>query len=213
MQLINTSIFDQESQARTKAMEESRKLKAEKRAGREQAKVMRHAQFVGSSGVGRENVPPATSQQIVVHGIPFQVAKGGSKLIRLTSEICSDAKMEGRNDLRSIGDPSAANATPKKVSVGGVSFVRSKKGNLHRLGAVVSKKCVLLFSVQRARLMVDDRKPRIVKKKDLCKRFTAMGTGFSSSFFFPYAYTLFLFFPLQCRIRHDPLELVQCCGQ
>lgn len=33
-------------------------------------------------------------------------------------------------------------ATPKKVNVGGVSFVRSKNGNLHRLGAVVSKKCV-----------------------------------------------------------------------
>jgi len=47
---------------------------------------------------------------------------------------------ELRTDLPVIDDPSTASVTPKKVNVGGVNFVRSKKGNLHRLGAVVSKK-------------------------------------------------------------------------
>ncbi|KAK2784857.1 hypothetical protein FQN52_006038 [Onygenales sp. PD_12] len=146
MQLINSAIFDKETQARTKAIEESRKLKAQKKAQREEAKVLRHVQGVGGyqpiavqSGGQR-----AASYQISIQDIPFQVVHGGSKLIRLSN------------------DPSAANVTPKKVNIGGVNFVRSKKGNLHRLGSVISKK-----------------KTGVVKKKnELCKRFTSTGSCF-----------------------------------
>ncbi|BDD60161.1 hypothetical protein MAP00_005316 [Monascus purpureus] len=147
MQLINSAIYDKEAQARTKALEESRKLKAQKRTQIEEAKVLRYAQ-----GAGRKfpiSVTPqtaATSQpsagyQIFVDGIPFRISRGGSKLIRLSN------------------DPKTANNTPKKATIAGLPFVRSKNGNLHRLGAVTSK-----------------RKPIMVKKKnELCKRFTTTG--------------------------------------
>ncbi|KMP06953.1 zinc finger domain-containing protein [Coccidioides immitis RMSCC 2394] len=143
MQLINTAIYDQEAQARTKAIEETRKLKAQKKAELEKAKVLRFAQHIvaPTAEAAAAGVRP-DSYKIVIQEIPFQVIKGGSKLIRLSN------------------DPTAANATPKKVNVGGVTFVRSKNGNLHRLGAVVSKK-----------------KTGAVRKKDeLCKRFTATGS-------------------------------------
>ncbi|KAL2009548.1 hypothetical protein VTN00DRAFT_5355 [Thermoascus crustaceus] len=147
MQLINSAVYDKEMQARTKAIEESRRQKAERRAKIEEAKVLRYAQ-----GAGRQyqSVPahaPAAAQrpaayQIMVNDITFQVARGGSKLIRLSN------------------DPNTAKATPKRVTVGGVSFVRSKSGNLHRLGAVASR-----------------RKATGVKKKnELCKRFSTTGT-------------------------------------
>lgn len=146
IQLINSAVYDKEMQARAKAIEESRRLKAERRARIEEAKVLRYAQGAGRQYQGVPAHAPAAAQrptayQIMVNDIPFQVARGGSKLIRLSN------------------DPNTAKATPKRVTVGGVTFVRSKSGNLHRLGAVASK-----------------RKPTGIKKKnELCKRFTTTG--------------------------------------
>lgn len=147
MQLINPAIYDQETQARAKAMEETRKLRTQKKTERDQTKVMRHAHAVdtGNAGPSTSAVAPAAAYQVVVEGIPFHVTQGGSKLIRIASEIHSKAQNSWEYDLPSIGEPFAANTTPKKANVGGVTFVRSKKGNLYRLGAVVSKKCVLLY--------------------------------------------------------------------
>ncbi|KAL1976528.1 hypothetical protein VTN31DRAFT_2810 [Thermomyces dupontii] len=144
MQLINSAVYDREAQARAKAMAETQKRKAEKRAKMEEAKVMRYAQGFGQAhpGTATAATQRPMTYQIFVNGIPFQVANGGSKLIRLSN------------------DPNTVSMTPKRVSVGGVTFVRSKKGNLHRLGAVTSK-----------------RKPGKVKKRDeLCKRFSRTGT-------------------------------------
>lgn len=149
MQLINSAIYDQEAQARTKAIEESRKLKAERRALREQAKVMSYAQGSGrkypvavpASNPSAANAPGApTAFQILVNDIPFRVARGGSKLIRLSGALNLSRDYMFGTGLPSVDDPSTANNTPKRVSVGGVPFVRSKNGNLHRLGAVVSKR-------------------------------------------------------------------------
>ncbi|EEH10269.1 CCCH zinc finger protein [Histoplasma capsulatum G186AR] len=146
MQLINSAIYDKEAQARTKAIEESRKLKAQRIAQREEAKVLRYVQGVGgyrpvaTPVVGQR----AASYRITIQDVPFQVVRGGSKLIRLPNE------------------PSAANVTPKKVNIGGVNFVRSKKGNLHRLGSVVSRK----------------KTGTVKKKNERCKRFTSTGSCF-----------------------------------
>ncbi|CAL00496.1 hypothetical protein CBS63078_9494 [Aspergillus niger] len=148
MQLINTSIYDKETQARTKAMEESRQAKAQKRAQVEQARVLNYAQGVGRvhpTGFAAPQVStadPSAEYQVFVNDIPFRVSRGGGKLIRVSD------------------NPNTANATPKRVTVAGVAFVRSKNGNLHRLGAVTSK-----------------RKPMTVKKKNaLCQRFTTTGS-------------------------------------
>ncbi|KAM5442657.1 hypothetical protein MferCBS31731_002040 [Microsporum ferrugineum] len=124
MQLINSSIFDQETQARNKAIAETQRLKAQRKSAREESMVLRHAQsasrFPGSNK--GESHSDGKTYTIHVGKVPFQVAQGGSKLISLSS------------------DPLKANLTPKKVKVGGVMFLRSKRGNLHRLGAVASKK-------------------------------------------------------------------------
>ncbi|EAW15228.1 CCCH zinc finger protein [Aspergillus clavatus NRRL 1] len=149
MQLINSAIYDKEAQARAKAMEETRKAKTAKKTRVEQAKVLRYAQGFGRPYDGGSIAPqvPATAQPqggylVYLNDIPFRISKGGSKLVRVSD------------------DPNTANITPKKVTVAGVVFVRSKNGNLHRLGAVTSK-----------------RKPAAVRKKnELCKRFTSTGT-------------------------------------
>lgn len=145
MQLINSAIYDQEAQARAKAMEESRKAKEQKRANIERAKVLRYAQGFGRQYPG-STAPQVTSEpsaeyQVYLNDIPFRVSRGGSKLIRVSD------------------DPNTANNTPKRVTIAGVTFVRSKNGNLHRLGAVTSK-----------------RKPNATKKNELCRRFTTTGT-------------------------------------
>ncbi|KAL5044957.1 hypothetical protein BDW71DRAFT_185189 [Aspergillus fruticulosus] len=148
MQLINSAVYDKEAQKRVKALEETRKAKAQKKAQIEQAKVLQFAH-----GAGRQFASSSTTQvpaagessgeyQISVNDIPFRVSRGGGKLIRVSN------------------DPNTASNTPKRVKVAGVTFVRSKNGNLHRLGAVTSK-----------------RMPSAVKKKDeLCQRFTTTGT-------------------------------------
>ncbi|KAJ6172626.1 hypothetical protein N7470_001693 [Penicillium chermesinum] len=136
MQLINSAVYDKETQLRAKAMEETRKLREKQRAEREQKKVLRYAQ----GGPGGASVS-TSAQQIIINDIAFKIARGGSKLIRASD------------------DPNPANATPKKATVAGVHFIRSKNGNLLRLGDVTSKK------------------PSAVKKRDeLCKRFSTTGT-------------------------------------
>lgn len=146
MQLINSAIYDKEAQSRAKAMEESRKAKAHKKAQIEQAKVLRYAQ-----GVGRQYpspaVPKATAAadpmaeyQVYLNDVPFRVSRGGGKLIRVSGATSTCAPLAQGADLPSIDDPNTANNTPKRVTVAGVTFVRSKNGNLHRLGAVTSKR-------------------------------------------------------------------------
>ncbi|KAF3899473.1 Zinc finger, CCCH-type [Trichophyton interdigitale] len=182
MQLINSSIFDQETQARNKAIAETRRLKAQKKAAREESMVLRHAQSASrfSESNRSEAQPDGRAYTIFVGDIPFQVAQGGSKLISLSSEDILMITIRGsRISLWFIDDPLKANVTPKRVKVGGVTFVRSKRGNLHRLGAVVSKK-----------------KPGKVKKRnELCKRFTSTGTCFKGP---------------TCPYVHDPNKVAIC---
>lgn len=139
MQLINSAVYDKETQARAKAMEETRKAKVLRRAEREQTKVLRYAQ--GTAGTA--SVPAATqaaAHQILVNDVPFKIARGGSKLIRVSSTSDYDCYISPRTGLPILDDPNTANTTPKRVTVAGVAFVRSKNGNLHRLGAVTSKR-------------------------------------------------------------------------
>jgi hypothetical protein len=85
MQLINSAVYDKETQARSKAMEETRKLKEQKRAEREQAKVLRYAQGPGAAAMVSTSADPSFGHQIIVDDVAFKVARGGSKLIRISS--------------------------------------------------------------------------------------------------------------------------------
>ncbi|KAF4768896.1 hypothetical protein N7455_008852 [Penicillium solitum] len=141
MQLINPAVYDRKTQDRTKDMERTRKLREQKKTEYEKAKVLRYAQGPGANAMVSTTANPAAGHQILVNDVAFRVANGGSKLIRISN------------------DPSTANNTPKRVTVADVSFVRSKNGNLHRLGAVAMKK-----------------NHTVKKRNELCKRFTTTGT-------------------------------------
>ncbi|KAL4786635.1 hypothetical protein BJX76DRAFT_346142 [Aspergillus varians] len=152
MQLINSAVYDKESQKRVKALEETRKAKSQKKAQVEQTKVLQFAQGLGRqfSSSSTPHVPvtgeSSGEYQIFLNDIAFRVSRGGGKLIRVST------------GLQIVDDPNTANNTPKRVKVAGVTFVRSKNGNLHRLGAVTSK-----------------RTPSAAKKEELCQRFTTTG--------------------------------------
>lgn len=200
MQLINSAVYDKESQTRAKAMEESRKAKAQKKAQVEQAKVLSYAKGVGrqyppAAAVGPQAAagsaePSSTAgYQMFFNDIPFRIARGGSKLIRVSSATPSIAVLTSRTGLPEVDDPNTANNTPKRVSVAGVTFVRSKNGNLHRLGAVTSKRWRFTTLFGESRTHDVYRKPTTVKKKDeLCKRFTTTGTPFPKFWTFTFFY-------------------------
>ncbi|KKK17296.1 hypothetical protein P175DRAFT_0519945 [Aspergillus ochraceoroseus IBT 24754] len=165
MQLINSAIYDKDAEKRVKALEETRKAKSLKRAQIEQDKVLRYALGV-SSKFPSSSMPqvstagePSAEHQILVNDIPFKVSRGGSKLIRISSANPINLILVERAGLPLIDNPNTANTTPKRVKIAGVAFVRSKNGNLHRLGAVASK-----------------RPPGVFKKKALCERFSTTGT-------------------------------------
>ncbi|PYH97827.1 hypothetical protein BO71DRAFT_416741 [Aspergillus ellipticus CBS 707.79] len=206
MQLINTSIYDQETQARTKAMEESRKAKSQKKAHVEQARVLNYARGFGRAYPAAFTAPqvaePSAEYQVLVNDIPFRVSRGGSKLIRVSGACAGDFLVK-RAGLPVLDDPNTANNTPKRVTVAGVTFVRSKNGNLHRLGAVTSK-----------------RKPMAVKKKDaLCQRFTTTGTNAFPILGFQSPFSLFILVVERlgscykgptCPYTHDPNKVAMC---
>ena len=145
MQLINTSVYDKQSEARIKAIELSRQVKADQRDQRQKAKVDRFVQGLaqrGSSAVAGLGGPSSgqTVYEITISDIPFRVVKGGSKLMRSSSEIHSVLAYGDDADLLFTDDPNPAKATPKETMVGGVKFVRSKNGNLYRSGIVKKKR-------------------------------------------------------------------------
>lgn len=84
MQLINTSIYDKETQVRNKAIEDTRKQKALRRDHQEKQKIERHLTAVTphpSYGAAKTSV-----HEITLNGLRFQVIDGGSKLARIRGE-------------------------------------------------------------------------------------------------------------------------------
>ncbi|CAK7214488.1 hypothetical protein SCUCBS95973_002163 [Sporothrix curviconia] len=123
-QLINADVYEKDTQARARAIEQTRVQNLQKRDARERAKLQSHLAYLaragrptGNSGGSGTSTPP-NAYQIIVEGIPFVVAKNGSKLVKLPS------------------DTHSASSTPKTAIVGGVKFYRSKNGNLYRHGVV-----------------------------------------------------------------------------
>ncbi|KAK3363077.1 hypothetical protein B0T25DRAFT_526223 [Lasiosphaeria hispida] len=126
LQLINTSVYEKDTQTRTRAIEHTRRQKERMKDERERAKLINHLnRMENSGGVGPANPQaqaPTGKYEITVQGIRFVVAKNGSKLVKLAG----------------IGD--SAKDTPKMAVVGGVRFYRSKNGNLYRHGIVKAQR-------------------------------------------------------------------------
>lgn len=94
MQLINTSIYDKDTQSRVQAIQETRNLKARQRDEREKFKINKHLQrfaprlnqVTGSSLVSDS---ATIAHEVSVNGIQFRVTNGGSKLVRVSGTASS----------------------------------------------------------------------------------------------------------------------------
>lgn len=87
MQLINSSVYDKESQARNKAIEETRRQKLLQRDQREKQKIERHLVTLASRAGQATNVV----HEISINGLRFSVADGGCKLVRIRGKESSQS--------------------------------------------------------------------------------------------------------------------------
>ena len=183
MQLINSSIYDKETQLRNKAIEETRKQKSLRRDQREKQKIQRHLKTL--SVYSDQNKATPTVHELLINGLRFHVLDGGSKLARIRGEG-ENNKQHTHLSSRHIGAADSARTTPKQATIGGVTFLRSKNGNLYRSGIVKAKKSVhILIDVSRrgtycsGRSRPADRYRASTKFKKIsepCKRFSLTGT-------------------------------------
>ena len=88
-QLINTSVYEKESQNRTKAIEETRKQKAIEREAREKTKFNRHIQRVAGNVARLASSNTPNNYELTVQGVRFLVQKDGSKLVKVSGEKSS----------------------------------------------------------------------------------------------------------------------------
>ena len=135
MQLINSSVYDKETQARNKAIEETRRQKALQKDQREKQKIERHLHTLTSRAGQATNVV----REVSINGLRFHVADGGSKLVRLRGKNhVSGRRLSSRSQL--LDANGSARTTPKQANIGGVTFLRSKNGNLYRSGIVKARR-------------------------------------------------------------------------
>ncbi|TGZ83066.1 hypothetical protein EX30DRAFT_339299 [Ascodesmis nigricans] len=106
MQLINSSVYDKEMENRSKAIAKTLEEKLKRREAKEQLKMTRYLQSSGHQ----------SNHEVVIAGISYKVVASGSKLVRQSG--------------------TSLDQTPKKATVAGVQFTRSKNGNLIRTGFV-----------------------------------------------------------------------------
>jgi len=192
LQLINTSIFEKESQNRAKAMEETRKQKLRQRDEIEKSKLNKHlnrSSAVIGYGIDSRAASQHSIHEINVQGIQFRIAKDGSKLVKVPSKYSLYWRREFRLDYSSgisllcLGDLNAAKATPKVVMVGGVKFYRSKNGNLFRAGIIKAHRYgrplhhhFIIDSILKNTDVLEYSRSGVVKKiHEPCKMFTTTG--------------------------------------
>lgn len=158
MQLINPAIYDQVAQQRTKDIELSTEQRRMQRSMKEKAKLSKHFQTIpqpGQTPTGMQNATATQSYEVEVDHIRFRVADGGSKLIRISSTWNNGAIWVPHRSKLSADDPNTARSTPKQAKVGGVTFLRSKNGNLYRSGLIKTKQYVRTGGLLRRQTDVD----------------------------------------------------------
>jgi len=138
MQLINSSVYEKKTQQRHEAIEETRRQKKHLQDEREKARVNAHFQSLHQQG--SHYSVPATPPQIFIQDIRFLVADGGSKLIKAPGGSKGRVSSPGTRTKCNTDEANLVKTTPKQAEVGGVTFFRSKRGNLYRAGLVKSKR-------------------------------------------------------------------------
>lgn len=178
MQLINTKVYDQKVQERTQAMAETRKQKEQEREQRQKAKLDKHLRSINIQQTNQQTTEAAPAPHIVIDGIKFIVADGGSKLIRSNgTNLMADPL---QTELTRLDEANIGKATPKTTSVGGVAFVRSKHGNLYRSGLVKTMRSGSQDKTcGQAVVLTEKHSTRVgaPKSTQLCPTFCSTGKG------------------------------------
>lgn len=190
MQLINASVYEKDAQSRAKAIEQTQLQKQRLRDDHERAKLRSHLSSLAhnrraTSASGSSTVFPQT-YQVVIEGIPFAVAKNGSKLVKVPGAYPSASATFAPTSrppffedsaYPSAGDPNPPSSTPKTAIIGGVKFYRSKNGNLYRHAVVKAQRYVTRGQSDSVALTLRAfRRAATVKKIDEpCKIFSTTG--------------------------------------
>ncbi|KAK9461462.1 uncharacterized protein V1516DRAFT_676028 [Lipomyces oligophaga] len=118
MQLINTTVYSDRAQARTKAMEQSRLAKDALKQTKINQRRLAKKQFLEQDRERAEKLI-GSREFVEIDGVKYHVGHNGSKLTRVGYD---------------------SHDSPRKAVVDGVTFIRSKNGNLWLRGAVAAKK-------------------------------------------------------------------------
>jgi len=139
MQLISSTIYDKDTETRDKAIRESKRQSAFHAQHIEKAKIQRHLQTLNHGQPSDFSSVAPLAHKVYINGLSFIVKNGGSKLLRVRGTISSMIFFLLMT-LPFVGISESAHSTPKEANVGGVTFYRSKNGNLYRSGIVTAKK-------------------------------------------------------------------------
>jgi len=186
LQLINSSVYEKEAKARTRAIEQTRQQKQAIKNERERLKLIKHINRIHSTGTmappGQTRQSPANRYEVTVNGIRFVVAKNGGKLIKVPG--ASHPSMTGpANSYGETDVGNSAQATPKMALVGGVRFYRSKNGNLYRHGIVKAQRYVSRMPAGVTLTRTLNRQSGAVKKVNVpCKNFSLTGNSISKNY-------------------------------
>lgn len=87
MQLINSSIFDKDSEARQKAIERTRRQKTLEKDQREKQKFNKHLQSLGAhpERLSLLSSPFPVVNELAINDLRFKISDSGDKLLRMLS--------------------------------------------------------------------------------------------------------------------------------
>lgn len=142
LQLINTNVYQEQTEARTKAIEQTRQQKLLQKEKRERFRFMNHLRQTGNFPAASTDSTSAPAYQIDVDGINFAVVKNGSKLIKLPGAPHTLPVAHCASAHPCAGDPNAPKATPKVTTIGGVKFYRTRNGNMYRQAIIKAQRYV-----------------------------------------------------------------------
>lgn len=177
-QLINANVYEKEAQNRSKAIEETRQRKLRHQRFREKSRFndfLRHQAPAPDVAANPES--RASRNEIMIEGMLFRVMDGGKKLAKVMGELVAPNKPVLDPDFVEPDNPTddlhSAPATPKSATVAGVTFYRTKTGNLVANRVVQDHRYVPPYCAGDP--LTRGSRSGVVKKDEPCKIFSTTG--------------------------------------
>lgn len=176
LQLINTNVYQEQTEARTKAMEQTRVQRLQHQDYRERSHLLSYIRQTGNPSSVSTDSSLFPVYETVVDGIKFAVAKNGSKLVKLSGAHHMLSTTRPPSAHLCPGDSNAPKATPKIAIVGGVKFHRTKNGNMYRQAIVKAQRYVAPSGATQLLTRATYRRSSAVTKVNVpCKIFSTTG--------------------------------------